>query len=127
MLQLIQHVLNNDQRRLPQPGKQIPEPCALLAVAVDDRPDILIRIPPHQRRQRRSFRPLPLLLHFPQDILQQIVDKRPHLRRLEIRLCPFPGPQAVLHEIAEVTALHLVQPRGGHGQRTAVQAVYRPG
>ena len=116
------HVVHNGASRLLQSLKQIAESRAFLTVAVDFCVGVFPDVPLHQRVQLRlgdavESAPVP---HRPEDILQQIVDECADLRSLEPGGLAFLGPQAVLHEVAEMAAFHAVHAGGGHLHLRAV-------
>ena len=113
---LVGHVVHNGAGRPLQALKQVAEACAFLAVAVNPCVGIFPDVPLHQGVQLRlgdavESAPVP---HRPEDILQQIVDECADLRSLEPGSLALFGPQAVLHEVAEVAAFHAVHTRSGH-------------
>ena len=81
----------------------------------------------HQPPQRRPVHPSVAapVTDVPVHVLQQIVDKRTHLRRLEPGAGALLRPQTVLHEIPEMAAFQPVDAGRGHGDAPPVQRLHR--
>ena len=63
--------------------------------------------------------------HIAGHIFQQIVNKGADFRRFKAGASALLGPQAVLHEVAEMALLHLIHAGGRHTDTAAVERAHR--
>ena len=127
VLQLVHHVGDDELHRLEHPPEEVAKAWRLFLQRAELRLDIALD---------RLFGERPALL-FPQrrdaaarlrraqDVLEHVVYKGAHLRRVKPGRPPGLCFEAVLQKIGEVAALELVHPGGGEGRLPPVEGAHR--